>query len=285
MPASRSHSVPKRDLRFDFSQVDLRHWHPLGVQSSHYFNVQSLLFPLGERFFIRSVRHFREQVRDPVLQQQVAGFIAQEAMHGREHDAYNAALADIGYPVQGMERWVNRMLGLAEKTMPPKGRLAMTAALEHLTAIGAEELLSDERILEGADPEMARLWRWHAMEETEHKAVAFDVYREVAGDGVLTWLRRCWAMLMASTGMTLLTWIFMLVVTIRDGSVLNLPGWYRLFWSLWIVPGGLRREFPRYWQFFKPGFHPWQIDNYHQIERWQSDYADEENLDRSKLSR
>lgn len=274
MPASRTHSIPKRDMQFDFSGVNLKEWHPLGAQSSHYFNVQSLLFPQGERFFIRSVRHFRDQVRDPVLQEQVAGFIAQEAMHGREHEAYNAALASIGYPIARMERWVNGMLWLAEKTSPPSGRLAMTAALEHLTAIGAEELLGDDRILEGANAEMARLWRWHAMEETEHKAVAFDVYREVAGNGVVAWLQRCWAMLVASTGMTLMTWAFMLMVTIRDRSIFDVPGWGRLFWSLWGVPGGMRQEFLRYWQFFKPGFHPWQINNYHQIERWQADYAE-----------
>ncbi len=273
MPASRSHSIPKRDLRFDFSRVNLAHWHPKGAQTSHYFNVQSLLFPQGERFFIRSVRHFRDRVQDPVLQGQVAGFIAQEAMHGREHEAYNAALESMGYPVKRMERCVNAMLWLAEKTMPPKGRLAMTAALEHLTAIGAEDLLGDDRILERADPEMARLWRWHALEETEHKAVAFDVYREVAGSGALAWLRRCWAMLTASIGMTLMTWLFMLSVTIRDGSIFKLSGWGALFWSLWVTPGGMRRQFPRYWQFFKPGFHPWQINNYHQVERWQSHYA------------
>ena len=279
MPASRTHNIPKRDIQFDFSGVNLKLWHPLGAQSSHYFNVQSLLFPQGERFFIRSVRHYRDQIRDPVLQEQVAGFIAQEAMHGREHEAYNAALVNIGYPVERMGRWVNRMLWLAEKTMTPKDRLAMTVSLEHLTAIGAEELLADERILEGADPEMARLWRWHAMEETEHKAVAFDVYREVAGDGVVAWLRRCWIMLIVSTNMTLITWAFMLMVTIRDRSVFNLSGWRALLWSLWGVPGGMRREFPRYWQFFKPGFHPWQIDNYHQIERWQSHYADDAERD------
>lgn len=270
MPASRPYQVIKRDLSFDFSSVDLRRWHPEGPHHSHYFNVQSLLFPQGERFFIRSVRHYRDRVADPVLQQQVAGFIAQEAMHGREHEAYNAALGRAGYPVRLMERCVNAMLWLAEKTMPPKGRLAMTAALEHLTAIGAEELLEDERILAGADPQMARLWRWHAMEETEHKAVAFDVYREVAGSGTVAWLRRCYTMLMASTSMTLMTWLFLVMVTIRDGSVFQLSGWRALFRSLWITPGGTRRQFLRYWQFFKPGFHPWQSDNYHQIERWQS---------------
>ena len=273
MTALRPHSIPKRDVQFDLSNVDLRNWHPKGPQSSHYFNVQSLLFPQGERFFIRSVRHFRDRIHDPVLQQQVAGFIAQEAMHGREHDAYNAALANIGYPVARMERWAGRMLWLADKTMTAKDRLAMTVSLEHLTAIGAEDLLEDDRILAGADPVMARLWRWHALEETEHKAVAFDVYREVAGSGLLAWLRRCVIMLEVSLSMQMMIWAFMLMVTIRDRSIFNLSGWGKLFWSLWVTPGALRRQVPRYWQYFKPGFHPWQIDNYHQVERWQADYA------------
>lgn len=274
MSASRQHEIPKRDLSFDFSGIDLRSWHPLGPQNNHYFNVQSLQFPQGERFFIRSVRHFRDRITDPVLQEQIAGFIAQEAMHGREHDAYNQALVRAGYPVERMERAVAFTIWLTEKTAPPLGRLAITAALEHLTAIGAADVLDDERILEGAHPEMARLWRWHAMEETEHKAVAFDVYRAVAGDGFVAWLRRCFALLTASFGMSLITWLFMLRVTIRDGSILNLRGWALLFHALWISPGDMRKQFWRYWQYFRPGFHPWQIDNYSQVERWRSQYAE-----------
>ena len=266
----RTHPIPKRDLSFDFSRVDLARWHPGGEHLSHYFNVHSLQFPKGERFFIASVRHFRDQVSDPVLQQQVTGFIGQEAMHGREHEAYNAALTRIGYPVEAMERWVGRSLWFANRTMPPKGRLAMTAALEHLTAIGAEDLLEHGASLDGADPEMARLWRWHAVEETEHKAVAFDVYRQVAGTGFIAWLRRCFTMLTSSIGMTLMTWAFLFVAVSRNGKLFDLRGWGRLLWWLWGKPGTLRRQFPRYWKYFRPGFHPWQIDNYHQVERWQN---------------
>lgn len=266
--AHRPHPIPKRDLRFDFSGVDFGHWHPRGPHVSHYFNVHSLQFPKGERFFINSVRHFRDHVTDPVLKEQVAGFIAQEAMHGREHEVYNEALKAYGYPVEAMERWVGRSLTFAKWTMPPKGRLAMTAALEHLTAIGADDLLAHDDVLDGAHPEMARLWRWHAIEETEHKAVAYDVYREVTGGGFIGWLRRCFTMLTVSTTMTLMTWSFLMVATWRAGCFFDLRGWGRLLWTLWVAPGGLRRQFPRYWQWFRPGFHPWQIDNYHHVERW-----------------
>jgi uncharacterized protein len=268
--AARTHAIPKRDLRFDFSRVDLGNWHPGGPHVSHYFNVHSLQFPKGERFFIASVRHFRDRITDPRLQEQVTGFIGQEAMHGREHEAYNEALKRVGYPVETMERWVERSLWLPKHAMPPKGRLAMTAALEHLTAIGADDLLDRTDALNGADPQMAQLWRWHAVEETEHKAVAFDVYRVVAGTGPIAWLRRCFTMLTSSLGMTLMTWIFLLVAARRNGILFDLRGWGRLLGWLWLNPGTLRRQFPRYWQYFKPGFHPWQIDNYHHVERWQA---------------
>jgi uncharacterized protein len=270
MTTERRHPIPKRDLRFDFSQVDLAHWHPDGPHVSHYFNVHSLQFPRGERFFINSVRHFRDRITDPDLQQQVAGFIAQEAMHGREHESYNAALERAGYPLAAMDRWVERSLKVALVTMPPKGRLAMTAALEHLTAIGAEDLLARGHALDGAPPQLAQLWRWHAIEETEHKAVAFDVYRQVAGRGFIAELRRMFTMLTSSLGMTLMTWCFLLVALHRNGRLFDLRGWGRFLYWLWVEPGTLRHQFPLYWRYFRPSFHPWQIDNYHRVEEWRS---------------
>lgn len=270
-PAPRP--IPKRDLHFDFSMVDLNGWHPAGPQTSHYFNVQSLLFPQGERFFIRSVRHFRDHIADPGLQQQIAGFVSQEAMHGREHQAYNDALEKAGYRAAQADARLGRVLAFTEKLLGPKGCLAMTVALEHVTAVAAEELLDDDRLLAGANPEMARLWRWHAIEETEHKAVAFDVYTRVAGSGFPAWARRCSVMLVVSAAMQLLRWIALFRVTVRNGSFWDAAGWGRLLRILWLVPGSFRRQIPRYWRFFAPGFHPWQTDNYHQVERWASALA------------
>lgn len=273
MAASRPHPVPRRDLHFDLSGIDLNRWHSAGYRVSHYFNVESLLFPQGERFFIRSVRHFRDQVSDPVLQEQVAGFIAQEAMHGREHEAYNAALAKIGYRVDLMDRLLARSFEITEKWLSPKFKLAMTAALEHITAIGAKGALQDPRVLGDIDSEMRRLWLWHAMEETEHKAVAFDVYREVAGNGLGAWLRRCAALLMVSISMQSTIWIALARVPGRGGLWSSLREWGRLINFMWGRPGVFRREIPDYFRFFSPAFHPWDIDNYHRVQDIQSAYA------------
>lgn len=274
MPTPPGLPVPKRDIHFDLDRVDLDAWHPAGYHASHYFNVHSLLFPQGERFFIRSVRHFRDQVTDPVLQAQVAGFIGQEAMHGREHEAYNAALARIGYRVDVIDRLLERVWALTERVVSPKGKLAMTVALEHITAIGSEVMLSDPRVLAGAHPEMARLWHWHALEETEHKAVAFDVYRQVAGDGFMAWFRRCTALLVLGLEMQLTVWAVLLRISIRSGQWKSLSGWGRLLHYLWIRPGIFRRQVPGYFAFFRPGFHPWDIDNSKDVQRWAAQYRE-----------
>ncbi len=149
---------------------------------SHVLASLSGVFPDGEEFFVRSVRAFRNEVTDPELKLQVAGFIGQEAVHGREHRALNDRLAELGYPTKQIERLTERGLKFRERKMTPLANLASTAALEHFTATLAEVILSSERARDviGAQP-IVDVLVWHALEESEHKAVAFDVYRAVGG--------------------------------------------------------------------------------------------------------
>jgi predicted metal-dependent hydrolase len=140
------------------------------------------MFPEGEDFFVRSVRHYNDQITDPDLQEAVKGFTGQETMHGREHRALNERLQELGYPTRRVDRLVKFDLRRVEKRAPHKVQLAITAALEHYTATLAERLLSDERAREKlGDGEVRNVLLWHAVEESEHKAVAFDVYRAVGG--------------------------------------------------------------------------------------------------------
>lgn len=149
---------------------------------SHLVAALSAVFPDGEDFFVRSVRRFRDQVTDPELKRQVAGFIGQEAVHGREHRAFNDRLDQLGYPAKRVERFVRRSLAIRERILTPRSNLAATAALEHFTATLAELVLSNEEVRDLFGAEAVRdLFVWHALEESEHKAVAFDVYRTVGG--------------------------------------------------------------------------------------------------------
>jgi uncharacterized protein len=174
--------VPTRRVRFEYPLDDLPRDFAGDPIMSYVLVVLSAMFPDGEDFFVRSVRHFRDEITDPELKKQVQGFIGQEAVHGREHRAFNAKLAELGYPTEKIERFVRRGLAIRERIQTPRANLATTAALEHFTAVFAERLLSSEEArAQLAHDEVRSLFLWHALEESEHKAVAFDVYRHVGG--------------------------------------------------------------------------------------------------------
>jgi predicted metal-dependent hydrolase len=175
--------IRTRRVGFDYPRDSAaRHYAGGDLVMSHVVAMLSAMFPEGEDFFVRSVRHYADRITDPDLKAQVAGFIGQEVTHGREHRILNDRLRQMGYPTDRVDRMVRRDLLMAERRFPPKVRLAITAALEHYTASLAETLLTDERAqaLLGTS-EVRSMLLWHALEESEHKAVAFNVYRAVGG--------------------------------------------------------------------------------------------------------
>ncbi|MGH8458256.1 MAG: metal-dependent hydrolase [Nevskiales bacterium] len=271
-----SHSplpVEQRDIHFPIASVQLRDWHPKGPHVSQLFNALSLFFPEGEQFFIDTVRHYRHRITDPKLLQEVKGFIGQEAMYGREHRAYNSALAEAGYPALELERKAVKQLELGRKLLPSSGQLAATIALEHFTAILAEVLLSDDSVLENTPPAMAALWRWHGIEETEHKAVAFDVYRAVVGTGLKAYLLRCSIMLSASIRFLVQSIYTHYRLLKHDGLQRDWKGWRAYLHFVFVRPGFLRRIALPWLGYFRPGFHPWKKDNRHHVERWKAQYT------------
>lgn len=245
-----------------------RHWHGGDPFKSHFFNAMSVLFPEGERFFIHSVRLFREQIKDPLLLEQIRGFIGQEGHHSREHESYNQRLRELGYDIDYLERGVKRRIAFVKKRFPPEGMLAGTCAVEHFTAILGNVLLTNPLMLEGADPQMARLWRWHALEETEHKAVAFDVYMRVCGDRKL--LRK--AMRRSTFFFTLDTTRGLIHMLKRDGLLWNWRIWRDGISWLWGKQGVFRSLIGVYKDFYRDGFHPWQQDNMYLVEQYRSEF-------------
>lgn len=182
--SSPAAAVPVRRASFEQGLAELDKYFAAGgnVFESHLAVVMSTMFPDGEEFFIRSVRHYRDHITDPVLKRQVAGFIGQESVHGREHRLANARFAELGYLARSFERLVNLRLRLVWKLLSPELRLAGTAAVEHFTASLAELILAEPEVRDRfGDSVIRELFQWHALEELEHKAVAFDVYRAVGG--------------------------------------------------------------------------------------------------------
>lgn len=219
------------------------------------------MFPQGERIFIESVVHFRSRLLPgSPLDQAVQDFVYQEASHIREHQAYNQRLANQGAPIADLERLLSRRMKNTRR-VSPELLLAMTASLEHLTAIISEQLLSNPEVLAGADPEMADMWRWHAVEETEHKAVAFDVLCAVAQNPVRRYVLRCVTMLGVAVcfAYDVMYFIYKLARSDQQGS--HWRGWLRLQWWLLINPGLFTRTLPAWLFWFVPGFHPNRIDS------------------------
>src|SRR5262249_12680481 len=162
-----------------------------------------------------------------------------------------------GYPIAAMETRVERLLARLSSITPKRWQLAATCALEHFTALMAQFLLADPRLLEGAHPTMAALWKWHAAEENEHKSVAFDVFLASKG----TYAERAGVMLAA----TVIFWAKVLEHQVRmmrhDGIASSLREWRALGRFLVIEPGGLLRLARHYIAYFRPSFHPNDIDS------------------------
>jgi predicted metal-dependent hydrolase len=170
-------TIVVRDLDVDYRAVP-RHWCANNAAATAISNGVNLLFPHGERFFVRSVKHYLAQIDDPELREQIKAFFGQEGRHAREHDRFNAILRDQGYEIDQFLGSYQRITSWVEAKTSPALHLAITAAAEHFTAILAEGAFR-HGALDACDPRMQQLLGWHAAEEIEHKAVAFDVLQRV----------------------------------------------------------------------------------------------------------
>lgn len=267
LPAE-TRKVPTRRISFEESLVDLpKHFAADGdLILSHLAASLSSVFPDGEDFFVRSVRHYRDQISDPVLKREVGGFIGQEAIHGREHRILNDRLAELGYPTKTFERLTKKALGLRERIAPPAANLAATAALEHFTATLAELVLTKAEVRElfGHD-EVRNLFLWHALEESEHKAVAFDVYRSVGG----TERMRVWTMKAVRAGFLLGLTIQMIVSLAQDRDTYR-PGRLRKSWKRFKASPLMSRDlWDQLREYDQPNFHPDDRDTTDLVERWR----------------
>lgn len=260
LPTPADLVITPRDRRFGRNAAPKRLWHGGSVEATAIYNALSSTFPIGEAYFVESVRAFREGT-PPKLAEEIKAFTTQEVIHSREHDAFNRRAADAGYDLSKLEQRVKERLAITRER-PPIVNVAATMALEHFTAILAHQLLANPRHLDGADPEAAELWRWHACEEIEHKGVAYDTW---------LWATRHWPRYkrwkVKAKIMLLVTRNFVVDRTagslelMRQDGVTGLNAWSRLLWYLWARPGMFRKIAGAWLRYFLPGFHPWNEDD------------------------
>ena len=260
-------TIKPRHPSFDLHSALTSNWHSDNAFKTAFFNALSLTFPVGEKYFIDSVRAFQKQIDEPKLSQEIRGFIGQEAIHRREHAKYNELLcAARGYAGAKFEAGLQERIG-ERSAHSAHLRLMETVAFEHLTALLAHGLLTDPRWLDGADPTLTRMWQWHAIEEAEHKAVTFDVY--VAVDGDMAWLKQALPLVTRQMFKDLLAATWMMLKA--DGQHLNPIVW--LGGVNWLIgTEGVLRDLAPLWRDFKRAdFHPWDHDNRELIATWQTE--------------
>jgi predicted metal-dependent hydrolase len=260
-----------RRKSFEIEAALAADWHGGSAWVTAWFNAMSLLFPLGEKFFIDSVVHFEGEIDDPQLKEEIAAFRAQESTHRVQHQKYNELLCELrGYSLERFEKNERARMEWAYRELPPRRRLAGTVANEHLTAIMAHDMLSRNDVLIGADPQIAELWRWHGVEETEHKAVAFDVFVAVGG----TVSERRQALMLNTFFFFKDTLRNLCIMLQQQGKLWSIREWASGFKFLLLKPGLLRRVFWAWFSFFRKEFHPWQVDNRELISNWEQQQRD-----------
>lgn len=234
---------------------------------SHLLNSLHVVFPEGEKLFIRSVKFFQDEIKDPQLKARVKGFIGQETQHMAQHEKIWDTFESQGVKVKEYDKWyaknayetvegsIRKIFG--EETYK-KLALAVTCGLEHYTATLAEVAIDPEiNAMQGFDENMKALLMWHAAEEIEHKAVAFDVMQLVDGSPVTK-----------NAGMLLATWALLyygaigavkFVMEDEEIKITDIPGMLaekapllgKVVWAM----------VPKLLQYFRPDFHPDQMNN------------------------
>lgn len=260
--------IPREKLDFDLQGDIPRFWLNGDPFKTRFFDALSTLFPVGERFFITCVRDFKDRITDPQVQQDIKDFTRQEGQHSMVHTLYNNRLkaqgVDVDAILKGQEK---RLFGIIRKHTSREFTLGITAASEHITAIMADCFVERPEIFTGADERIRALYVWHAMEEMEHKAVAFDVLRDYAKGSYSNRIR---SMLLVTALFPYHTFRIMAHMLKVDGF----SRWQRTkIWAkgLWWLykPGGVFLPMTaKYFSYLKPGFHPWQDPVVASYEPW-----------------
>lgn len=257
-------SFPVRHLTFDFTTTT-RYWFDGDPFMTHFMNAMSGVFPQGELMLINALRKLRPQIDDPVLQAEISAFIGQEAIHAREHMAFNRYADEQAIDMETLERRIRALYTLMQKALPNMHIMAVGCAIEHITATLGGELLRREDWNQRMHGPVAELWFWHALEETEHKAVFIDAYTAAGGGYAL----RAFYMALAGSCVLLLiagNWQRLLR---GDGK---LSAWQaaKFLWQF-VGPGGIvsARVVREFLDYFRPGFHPNDHDTKVLEQQWR----------------
>lgn len=244
-------SFPVRRLSFSFDSA-ARYWFADDSYLTHMMNAMSGIFPQGELMLIEALRQVRGQIQDDVLQAEISAFIGQEAMHAKEHIAFNRYASAQGIDIAALEAEMKWIYQWMQKLLPSMHIMAVGCAVEHTTATLGATLLRDDHWSSLLHGPVGQLWLWHAVEENEHKAVFFDAYVAAGGSYAL----RAFYMALAGAILSVLIVNNMRRLLAGDGvlCIKGIAGFCRRISGA----GGLlnRRSISEFADYFRRDFHP-----------------------------
>ncbi|MPW45649.1 metal-dependent hydrolase [Acinetobacter guerrae] len=264
--------ITVRRLQFHPEKIK-RHYFANSPVMSHLLTALSSTFPVGEQFFVNSVRNVRDKVTDPQLQAQIAAFIGQEAMHSKAHTEFNDAWRREDYNLDRFQAWLKKRDNIL-RGIHPKLQLALTCAFEHFTALLGGYILRHPEVLSTLDEDAMKLWVWHAIEEIEHRAVAFDVYQAVYGDDRVRRL----LMRSVTTGFASLT-LYSTTRLFWQDKWSSLPKIGGNLFGLYLLGKMFIQLVPEYLSYYKAGFHPAEHDYSKIVQYWKEKMADEYQME------
>ncbi|TBO28375.1 metal-dependent hydrolase [Aquabacterium lacunae] len=258
---------PREQLDFQLDSGVPRFWNGGDPYKTRFFDAMSLTFPIGERYFISSVRAYRDQITDPQLLEEVKHFTRQEAQHGMVHTQFNTLLEKQGLNVGWTQTFLDRKFKWQLKYWPKAFNLSYTAAAEHLTALMCTTFMERADVIGDFDPRMRAIYAWHSIEEVEHKAVCYDVLTQVAKVGYFT---RIAGLIYFSIEYPIGNW-FMVNRLLKDdgfGFIKRMGMLLKGAWWLYKPGGVFLPALGYYLSYFKPGFHPWQHQEMGHYKAW-----------------
>ena len=249
-------SFPVRRMDYNFENTP-KYWCANDPAITHYFTGLSTLFPEGESYFVRSVRELREHAKlNEALDREISAFIGQEAMHSKEHHAFHISAQQHGMNPESLEKATGIVLKGLEKVFSKKWNLLVTVGLEHYTAVLVVSMM--ETVNEYmTDKTIRDLWLWHSVEETEHKAVAFDLYEYLYGNGLNAYLPRVTIFTLSLILITGLSTIYQIVLMKRDKQLSNLKTWQNFFN---FAAKQYKTFIPKFFEYYRYDFHPNQTN-------------------------
>jgi predicted metal-dependent hydrolase len=246
-----------RKLLVDLTTPFASRWNGGDAFRSAFFSALSMSFPVGEQYFMDSVRAGLKTLPEEKRAKfavEVQGFVGQEATHRRVHALFNGQLDAMGYANTIEKRALARIKKQAG--MDPRIHVAATAATEHFTALFADWMLRHPEALEGAEERLQTMWLWHSAEESEHRSTAFDIYQAMGGG--YAWRLRVFRFV---------SFVFMfdlLRQTVRnlwhDGALFSVSTWRSDAKLLFSKDGMIRGNVYLWRDYLREDFHPEQHD-------------------------